>query len=62
MQHAQLSPVLAAALADAEGAVTEYDDACAWLRSAAPTFAEPLAVEVWVFDPALEEVLLVEHR
>jgi len=49
--------------ADAADAVFEYDDARAWFAAArAASFAEPLAVEVWVFAESLSEVLLVEHR
>ena len=59
---AALTPVLVAALADAQQAVVEYDGACAWLLSVASEFTDPLAVEVWVLDPALTQVLLVEHQ
>ena len=57
-----IAGVLEQALIDAQDAVLEFDDAVAWFRVAMPTFAEPLAVEVWCFDPTLEEVLLVRHR
>jgi 8-oxo-dGTP diphosphatase len=50
------------ALAEAQRAVFEYDDAVTWLRALADDFAEPLAVEVWVLDPTLTSVLLVDHR
>jgi 8-oxo-dGTP diphosphatase len=62
-----------AAAADADLARMEFDNARSWYaRSrAAPAppgsgttreHRTPLAVEVWVFDPALTHVLLVEHR
>lgn len=51
-----------AALADVGAAVFEYDEAAAWAAEQLPTLAAPLAVEVWVFDPDLQQVLLVEHR
>jgi 8-oxo-dGTP diphosphatase len=57
-----LTPVLAAALADAQDAVDEYDNACAWLLSVASAFTEPLAAEVWVLNPTYTQVLLVAHR
>jgi 8-oxo-dGTP diphosphatase len=58
----ELPAALKAALADADAATLEYEEARSWFRSAAPTFCEPLAVEVWVFDPSLQQVLLVAHR
>src|SRR3954452_3655479 len=54
--------VLEAAHMDAQGAVFEYDSARAWLASVGDDFGEPLAVEVWTFDTALDRVLLVRHR
>ena len=51
-----------AARADAELAVLEYDCARAWFADHHRTLRAPLAVEVWLFDLDLEEVLLVEHR
>ncbi len=54
--------VAAAALADAEAAVAEYEGAVAWFAGRVDSYAEPVAVEVWVFDPTLTRVLLVEHR
>jgi hypothetical protein len=51
-----------AALADAETAVFDYENARGWFRSVAATFAAPLAVETWVLDPSLRQVLLVRHR
>jgi 8-oxo-dGTP diphosphatase len=38
----------------------EFDDAARWF--ATDTGTDPLAVEVWVYDAALTEVLLVRHR
>jgi 8-oxo-dGTP diphosphatase len=55
-------PHLHAAVSEARRAVLEYDDACDWLISAAAHLAAPIAVEVWVFDPSLQQVLLVKHR
>lgn len=62
-----MSPVLpptvaAAALADAEAAVDEYEDAIAWFSGRVDSYRMPIAVEVWVLDPTLTRVLLVEHR
>ncbi len=48
--------------ADVDAAVFEYDDARAWTATHLATSRAPLAVEVWVFDPDLRQVLLVEHR
>lgn len=58
-----LAPVegMAAALADAEAAIFEYEHARGWLRSVAAAFVDPLAVEVWVLDLAHHQVLLVRH-
>jgi GNAT superfamily N-acetyltransferase len=53
---------LAAALADADAAIFEYEQARGRFRSVAATFTEPLAVEVWVLDPSLHQTLLVGHR
>ena len=55
-------PSIVAALGDAEAAVFDYENARGWFRSVAATFAEPLAVETWVLDPSLHQVLLVHHR
>jgi 8-oxo-dGTP diphosphatase len=55
-------PVTAAALADASAAVAEYEGAVAWFADQMDRYEEPLAVEVWVLDPSLARVLLVEHR
>jgi 8-oxo-dGTP diphosphatase len=54
--------VAAAALADAKAAVDEYEDAIAWFAGREDSYRMPLAVEVWVLDPTLTRVLLVEHR
>ncbi|HEU5427365.1 MAG TPA: NUDIX domain-containing protein [Actinocrinis sp.] len=52
---------LDAAVADAEAAMLEFDQARAWLRSALVGAVEPLGAEVWVLDPALEQIVLVRH-
>ena len=54
--------VATAALADAEAAVAEYDGAIAWFSGQMGSYRTPIAVEVWVLDPTLTRVLLVEHR
>ncbi|HUP84674.1 MAG TPA: NUDIX hydrolase [Acidimicrobiales bacterium] len=54
--------VVAAATAEARRAATTYDDAIRWWDSNAAEFVDPLAVEVWAFDPALGHVALVRHR
>ncbi len=62
---AQNSPdqrTLKAALADARAAIAEYDDALAWLEVAAKGPMDPIAAEVWVFDEACRQILLVNHR
>lgn len=51
-----------AARVDAAMAVLEYDHARSWFAENSSTLASPLAVEVWLFDEALERVLLVRHR
>ncbi|WP_405020851.1 NUDIX domain-containing protein [Kitasatospora sp. NBC_00070] len=70
-QHVITRRSLAAVALDVEQAVTEYDNARAWLLRAEAADATgvadvatsgPLAAEVWVFDRELEQVLLVEHR
>jgi 8-oxo-dGTP diphosphatase len=53
---------LEAARIDAESAVLEYDNARAWFGDNGLTPSTPLAVEVWLFDPDLRQVLLVKHR
>jgi 8-oxo-dGTP diphosphatase len=53
---------LEAARIDAESAVLEYDNARAWFGHNGLTPSTPLAVEVWLFDPDLRQVLLVKHR
>jgi 8-oxo-dGTP diphosphatase len=40
----------------------EFDDTAGWLAAAGDHPADPLAVEVWVFDADLARVLLVHHR
>jgi 8-oxo-dGTP diphosphatase len=52
---------LDAAVADAAAAMLEFDGARAWLRAALAGVVEPLGAEVWVLDPALERIVLVEH-
>jgi len=47
---------------DAQSAVFEYDDARTWLTENGATLDQPLAVEVWVFAPDLQRVVLVDHR
>ncbi|MFD8478306.1 NUDIX domain-containing protein [Kitasatospora sp. NPDC059673] len=54
---------LAAAAADAASAAAEYANARHWFATALRTGrVEPLGAEVWVFDPTLTQVLLVQHR
>lgn len=50
-----------AAVAEAWLATSEFDDAREWLRTR-PTLVDPLAAEVWVFNPTFSDVLLVLHR
>lgn len=52
---------LDAAAADAAAAVLEFDQARAWFQDALAGPVEPLGAEVWVLDPALEQVLLVTN-
>lgn len=47
---------------DAQTAVLEFNEARSWLRSALAAPMEPVAAEVWVFDAALDRVVLVRHR
>ncbi|MFG2640392.1 NUDIX domain-containing protein [Streptomyces sp. NPDC048370] len=47
---------------DARLAAWEFDGARAWLEEARRRPMDPLAVEVWVIDPAFAHVLLVKHR
>lgn len=54
--------IVAATVHDAQTAVLEFDEARSWLRSALAAPMEPLAAEVWVFDAALERVVMVRHR
>lgn len=59
----RLAPsVAAAATADAARAALEYDGAVGWWHSRSDAFSEPLAVEVWVYDKSLANVVLVRHR
>jgi 8-oxo-dGTP diphosphatase len=48
--------------AEAAQARREYDNALHWLAATPPPADTPIAVEVWVFSPDLENVLLVHHR
>lgn len=50
------------ALAEARSARHVYDDAVDWFGARVEGYALPLAVEVWVLDPAGTHVLLVQHR
>lgn len=52
---------LDAAVADAEAATLEFDQARSWLRTALAGPLGPMGAEVWVLDPALEQVVLVEN-
>jgi 8-oxo-dGTP diphosphatase len=52
---------LDAAVSDAETALLEFDQARSWFRAALAGAVEPLGAEVWVLDPALEQVVLVRH-
>ncbi|SEN88235.1 NUDIX domain-containing protein [Actinacidiphila rubida] len=52
---------LDAAVADAAAATLEFDQARAWLQAAMAGVVEPLGAEVWVLDPALEQIVLVTH-
>ncbi len=52
---------LDAAVADAESATLEFDHARAWLRAALAGPVGPLGADVWVLDPALEQIVLVRH-
>ncbi|MEV4474123.1 NUDIX domain-containing protein [Nonomuraea sp. NPDC049504] len=53
--------LLEAAAFDAESATLEFDQARSWLRAALDGPMEPLGAEVWVLDPGLEQILLVQH-
>ncbi|MGD9706009.1 MAG: NUDIX domain-containing protein [Ilumatobacteraceae bacterium] len=50
-----------ASAADAGIAIGEYDEAIAWFAEHGESLQAPLAAEVWVFDPTLSMVLLVDH-
>jgi 8-oxo-dGTP diphosphatase len=52
---------LEAALGDAGVARVQFDDVAGWLAAAGASPVDPLAVEVWVFDADLTQVLLVLH-
>jgi 8-oxo-dGTP diphosphatase len=52
---------LRAALGDVALARVEFDDVADWLAAAGASPVDPLAAEVWVFDPDLAQVLLVLH-
>lgn len=52
---------LDAAVADTAAAMLEFDQARSWLRSALAEPMEPLGAEVWVLDPALEQIVLVSN-
>lgn len=52
---------LDAAVTDAGNATLEFDRARAWLRAAPAGAVKPFGAEVWVLDPALEQVVLVGH-
>jgi|GEM_PF-1169308 len=52
---------LDAAVADAAAATLEFDEARTWLHSALAAPMEPLGAEVWVLDPALEQIVLVRN-
>jgi 8-oxo-dGTP diphosphatase len=57
-----LKASIEAAAVDAQLAVAEFDDARSWLDRARHGPLDPFAVEVWVFDEDLRQVLLVRHR
>lgn len=50
------------AIAEARHARWRYDNVTDWLATSLPTPQTPVAVDVWVFTPDLEKVLLVKHR
>ena len=52
---------LEAALVDAGVARAKFDDVAGWAAAARASPADPLGAEVWVFDAALSQVLLVRH-
>jgi 8-oxo-dGTP diphosphatase len=49
-------------MSDARRAEAEFDNALAWLETATKSPMDPIAAEVWAFDEAFENVLLVNHR
>lgn len=52
---------LDAVVADTAAAMLEFDQARAWLRAALAGAMAPLGADVWVLDPAMEQVVLVQH-
>ncbi|MEV4708135.1 NUDIX hydrolase [Actinoplanes sp. NPDC049316] len=52
---------LEAALRDAGVARVAFDDVAGWVAAAGASPADPLGADVWVFDAALSQVLLVHH-
>ncbi|GAA0966662.1 NUDIX hydrolase [Actinocorallia libanotica] len=63
MAHTGLDQrTLTSCRADAQAALTVYDNALSWLETAVRKPMAPLAAEVWAFDSAFERVLLVRHR
>lgn len=52
---------LDAAVTDTGTATLEFDRARAWLHSALVGAVVPFGAEVWVLDPALEQIVLVKH-
>ncbi|MEV4350150.1 NUDIX hydrolase [Actinoplanes sp. NPDC049596] len=62
MSHGELQRrSLAAAQADAGAARAGCDDVAGWVDAGGAGPADPLGADVWVFDPALAQVLLVFH-
>lgn len=53
---------LEAAVGDVGFARVQFDDVAGWLDATGASPVDPLAVEVWVFDAELSQVLLVLHR
>lgn len=62
MRELDPADVLALAQAEADQAWFEYEAARSWFRSIMASYNQPLAAEVWVFDPPRQGVLLVRHR
>src|SRR2546421_679982 len=61
-ETALAASVIAAATADAARAAAVYDNALRWWAHQSHAFSEPLAVEVWVYDETLANLVLVRHR